>query len=132
MNKSSISPAIIQDLFDSARNAADKGQAQWFTPLDWGKALTLPLPTFRPAVVDLSCGNGQLLRAASHRNSKLLGCDIDPSLSTINSPLSTHFLQADITRFYDLLREIKWKADLFVLNPPWDLHWYREQLKGLG
>ena len=29
--KSGIAPAAVQELFQSARNAADKGQAQWFT-----------------------------------------------------------------------------------------------------
>lgn len=120
MLKSQIAPSIIQDVFESAANAADKGQAQWFTPIEWARILALPLARYRPAIVDLTCGNGQLLAGASAR-AKLLGCDIQRSAEwPKDNPL---FVQADITRFYSLLHAVKWKGDLFVLNPPWDLHW---------
>ncbi len=121
MQKSAIHPAILQPFFESARNAADKGQAQWFTPPEWGEVLSRPLNRYRPVLVDLSCGNGQLLAAASLR-SRRLGCDIQPSAD---------FVPADVTLFYPLLHTVGWQADCFVLNPPWDLHWYRERLEAL-
>ncbi len=129
MRKSSISPAVVQTLFDSASNAADKGQAQWFTPVEWARALALPLNGFRPVIADLTAGNGQLLAGAGKR-SDLLGCDLEPCAQ---SPATAkHFVPADITRFYQLLRAVNWQCDTFVLNPPWDLHWYRDRLAGLA
>lgn len=116
MNKNQIANSIIQDVFESAANAADKGQSQWFTPLEWAKILALPLARYRSAITDLTCGNGQLLAGASKR-AELLGCDIEKTTDGI--------VHADVTRFYTLLRAVKWKCDLFVLNAPWDLHWYK-------
>ncbi|HEV2327623.1 MAG TPA: hypothetical protein VGY56_02415 [Verrucomicrobiae bacterium] len=116
MHKNQIAPSVIQDVLESAANAAEKGQAQWHTPLPWAQILALPLVRYRTAIADLSCGNGQLLAGASKR-AELLGCDIEKTTDGI--------VQADITKFYSLLRAVNWKCDLFVLNPPWDLHWYK-------
>ncbi|MGN6556355.1 MAG: hypothetical protein ACTHLW_21800 [Verrucomicrobiota bacterium] len=121
MNKSNINPAIFQQMLESASNAADKGQAQYFTPVPWAQALSQPLPKLRPFILDLQCGNGQLLAGAAKRGSELLGCDIDPG--GFNS-LSA-FIPADVTRLYELMRAVDFHADLIVLNPPWDLHWHR-------
>ena len=131
---SAISPAAVQTLLDSASNAADKGQAQWFTPLEWARILSLPLNDYRPVIADLMCGNGSLLKgsagqtcrsagdAASQHRPILLGCDIDPTV--LNG--GPHAVSADVTKFYSKLRAVDWQCDTFVLNPPWDLHWYRE------
>jgi len=131
MLKSSIAPSAIQTLFDSAANAAVKGQAQWFTPVEWARVLSLPLNDYRPVITDLTCGNGHLLWGSRLKveSSKLalLGCDLDKP-ATCNPQLETHFVSADITRFYPLLCSVNWRADMFVLNPPWDLHWYRANL----
>ena len=138
MLKSSVSPLAVQTLFDSASNAAEKGQAQWFTPLEWARVLSLPLNDFRPIITDLTCGNGQLLAGAKAEGEKaiLLGCDIDPSGFSCHGghsgPNAVSAVNADITRFYPLLCSVNWKCDLFVLNPPWDLHWYRDCLSALA
>jgi hypothetical protein len=121
MQKSSIANNILQELLDSAANGGDKGQAQWFTPPDWAKVLSIPLCQYRPHVVDLTCGNGQLLAGASRR-SKLLGCELQPDVEMVARVTHT---TADITKLYPLLRAVGWKADVFALNPPWDMHWYR-------
>ncbi len=144
MQRSSIHPSIFQAFFDSASNAADKGQAQWFTPPEWGKVLSRPLARYRPVIVDLCCGDGRLLQSARVRGSQLLGCDIqgedrgskiedgkDRNPSSILHSLSS-FVQCDVTHFFTLLHAVKWEADCFVLNPPWDLHWYRERLSPLA
>jgi len=125
MNKSSVAASAVQTLFDSAANAANKGQAQWFTPVEWARVLSLPLNDYRPVITDLTCGNGQLLAGASQK-SVLLGCEIEPLHQ------NEHFVTGDITRFYSLLCSVNWKCDSFVLNPPWDLHWYREPLSKLA
>jgi len=135
MRKSSIAPSATQTLFDSAANAADKGQAQWFTPVEWARVLSLPLNKYRPVIADLTCGNGQLLAAATiqidAKPRSGLGCDLETP-SPMPQLLSTTFVTADVTRFYPLLCAVDWKCDSFVLNPPWDLHWYREPLSKLA
>ena len=132
MHKSSIAPSAIQTLFDSAANAASKGHAQWFTPVEWARVLSLPLNDYRPVITGLTCGNGQLLAGAvggpEKQKTALLGCDIDSS--ALNG--GPHTVSADVTRFYSLLCAVDWRADMFVLNPPWDLHWYREPLLKLA
>ena len=123
MQRTAINPENLQAHLESASNATAKGQAQYHTPAEWGQVLALPLPRFRPAIVDLTSGNGQLLAAvAGPSTTHQLGCDIEKFPATV---------QADVTKFYPVLREIKFKADLFALNPPWDLHWYRDALADL-
>ncbi|MEY2409179.1 MAG: hypothetical protein QOF48_1849 [Verrucomicrobiota bacterium] len=76
MNRSCISPEILQPYLDSATNAADKGQAQWFTPQAGGRLLARPLPQFRGTIVDLTCGRGDLLVAARNGTTEeTLGAD---------------------------------------------------------
>ena len=111
MQKSRINPAITQQLLESAPNAGVKGQAQYFTPREWAAVLALPLPKYRPMIVDFTAGNGDLLTGAA-QHSRLLACDID--------------------RFHPLLAEVGFTADLFVLNPPWALHWHRDRLTRLA
>jgi len=135
MRKSSIAPSAIQTLFDSAANAASKGQAQWFTPVEWARTLSLPLNDYRPVIADLTCGNGRLFAGAKsivrRDDVTQLGCDLETP-SPMPHPLAANFVSADITRFYPLLCAVDWKCDAFVLNPPWDLHWYREPLSRLA
>lgn len=126
MNKNKINANVLQELFDSASNAGAKGQAQYFTPADWAKVLSLPLNKHRPVVVDLTAGDGSLLRGArNYGGVKLLGCEIEPSEGS-------DFVTADITKFYPLLHAVNFAADCFVLNHPWDMHWYRDSLMKLA
>ena len=74
-----IAPESSQPFFESAANAAGKGQSQFYTPLDLGRELATPLPRCRPNLVDLNCGAGHLLQASAGRDTALLlGSDIDP------------------------------------------------------
>jgi len=123
-----IAPANLQAVLDSAANAVHKGQAAYFCPVAWAEALALPLPAYRPVVVDLTCGNGLLLAGASapgtyHR----LGCDIEDLPASDLRPL-TSFVQADVTLLARYLHKANWMADCFVLNFPFDHHWYRDRL----
>jgi len=130
--KTGIAPANLQQHLESAANAVVKGQAQFHTPPEWAAALALALPQYRPVLVDLTCGNGQLLAGTAAPSTKyLIGADIERP-STLDPRLSTHFVQADLTRFYSLLRIAGFEADCFVLNFPWDLHQYRDRLAGLA
>ena len=134
MQKTSINPQIFQPFLESAANAGQKGQSQFYTPLDWAKALAQPLPGYRPAVVDLNCGAGNLLQGAVRGStSHLLGCDIDPcgeGRGPLTIPISR--ITADVCKLPPLMRAVQFRADCFVLNPPWSLHWYRSTLADLA
>jgi hypothetical protein len=132
MNCHSLQLDLLQPLFESATNAAQKGQAQYFTPVNFAKEIAVHLPESRKTVCDLTCGNGSLLTGTANESTRhLLGCDIE-KLAIKNSRFATTNFQADLTLLYPLLKEIEWRCDLFALNPPWDLHWHRERLKALA
>jgi hypothetical protein len=124
MQRNNINPAIFQPFLESAANAGDKGEAQFLTPLEWGRTLSLPLPRFRPVIIDLSCGAGHLLQAAARESTNhLLGCDIDPCPlvndkgQPADTPTVTRIV-ADVTKLYGLICKVDFNADCFVLNPP--------------
>ena len=135
--KTNINPAILQPMLESSPNAAEKGQSQFFTPLAFARELATVLPGHRPAVVDLNCGAGALLQASALKNTEvLLGADIDPcrglKVEGCDQPRIVSRITHDLTRLYPLLKEVSFTADLFVLNPPWRLWWYRDRLKDLA
>src|SRR6266446_10794759 len=134
MQKTSINPEILQPMFEAAANAADKGQSQFFTPLDFGRPLAAVLPKHRPTVVDLNCGAGHLLQASAlPKTVRLLGADIDPCRGKgLDGGLPLNRITNDVTQLYGWLKEIGFAADLFVLNPPWRLFFYRERLAALA
>lgn len=128
MRKTQINPGILQDFFESASNAAGKGQAQFFTPPDWAAVLAIPLPRYRPVLIDPHCGAGHLLQGAARGSTDyLLGCDIDPC--PLAAPVKR--VTADANKLFRLMRQVDFRADCWVLNPPWDLHQYREPLLAL-
>jgi len=88
MQQTRINPLINQELLESAPNAAAKGHAQYFTSVLWLEILALPLPRYRPVIVDLTCGNRQLLKGVGGPDSIKLGCDIDPGASIPGGGLS--------------------------------------------
>ena len=145
MQKISINPEILQPLFEAAANAADKGQSQFFTPLAFGRQCATALPArLRPAIVDLNCGAGHLLHAsalAGGQTTLLLGADIDPSprggpqlteLTKLTQLTPLNRIACDITVLYPLLAELGFRADLHVLNPPYQLQFYRDRLAPLA
>lgn len=145
-----INPAIMQQFLESATNAAQKGQAQFLTPPKLAEFLARPLPPVRPVITDLNAGPGNLLRAAANLTThNLLACDIDPSCAGkcrsyhIDVPptrwdpaykhsIESRFIPHDVTLVATMLEEIKFTTDLWVLNPPWDLHWHRDRLSYLA
>lgn len=142
MLKTAINSKCLQQVLDSATNAAQKGQAQYFTPLDWAKALGQGLPNYRPCVVDFTCGHGHLLAGtAGQSTTHLLGCDIDPTTSDSSSErelapsaplINSRRVTADITKFFPLLRSVKWQFDVGAFNPPFDHHQYRDRVAMLA
>jgi len=154
MQKTNIAPEILQPFFESAANAAEKGQSQFFTPVEFAAILAAGLPKTRPALVDLNCGIGNLLQAsATPETIWLFGADIDPCRiqspkPKVQSPksdfrpetlderlkpaLPVKRITCDATKLYPLLHDVSFLADLFVLNPPWRLYWYRDRLAALA
>ena len=129
--RTAINPEIIQELLDSTRNAADRGQSQFFTPPALAALLGAAFPKYRETVVDLTCGNGQLLAGVANQGTAcLLGADIDPCRSA--DGVHVQRITRDLTHFYPLLVETRFTADLFALNPPWGMEWHRDRLKELA
>lgn len=134
---SGIAATNLQEMLESAKNAGDKGQSQFFTPRDFGRMVSIPLPRLRPVICDLNCGAGHLLLSSVAEKAPwttdLLGCDIDNVKSAKGQfdKVGLTRIVADLTKLYPLLAEVRWQCDLFVLNPPWDLHWYRDRLRDL-
>ncbi len=148
MQRTQINPEILQAMLESASNAADKGQSQWFTPFAFGQKCAQALPVNRPHILDFNCGAGHLLQASANKTTlELLGADIDPCrsaklkvqnaesknspLSTLNSPLPINRITHDATLLAPMLQEVNGAADLLVLNPPWRLFWHRSRLQHL-
>lgn len=123
--RSSLAGDNLQEVLDSASNAASKGAAQWSTP----PLLAARLATFfgqrLPVICDLTCGPGSLLYGCSGLDTDyLLGLDIDArSLRKPKESVGITRIVAPLLDAYPLLVEVDFRAELFVLNPPWDLHW---------
>jgi hypothetical protein len=150
---SGIRASSVQAMLESASNAADKGQSQFETPVEAGKALCQLLPRWRQTIVDLTCGSGNLLYAAEvpkvkpekgafiyradgtmgDHTDNLLGCDID-DCSGMKAAGRRHITRvvADVTKFSQLLDEVQWRCDLSLWNPPFGLHFYKENLSYLA
>jgi predicted RNA methylase len=135
MLKTQINPANLQEHLESGANALQKGQAQYLTPVAWAQALAKALPNYRPCVTDLTCGSGTLLAGVAGASTDyLLGCDIE-DISNLQSPIGNGklaFVNADVTKFFALLHRVRWQCDLAVLNPPWDIHQYRDRVAMLA
>jgi hypothetical protein len=132
---SGIPANCVQEVMESASNASNKGISQFYTPRAFAEILAKALPAERKTICDLNCGRGDLLFASANRSTKeLLGVDIDnvKSSKLDSDRVGLTRVIADITLLYPLLHEIQWQCDLFVLNPPFDLHWYRDRLADLA
>jgi hypothetical protein len=135
MQKTNITPGILQPFFESAANAAEKGQSQFFTSLDLGRKLAVPLARSRPVIVDLNCGAGHLLQASACTDTAtLLGSDIDRcrGQSVEGATLALNRITCDASLLHGWLNEVGFQADCFVLNPPWRLFLYRARLAALA
>ena len=139
MQRTNIPAAISQEVLDSAPNAAQKGLSQFFTSQPLATRLADALPDHRPVLVDLNCGQGDLLQASARAATTkwLLGSDIHNARKVGGGEARGHnalinFTQLDLTVLYPLLVELDWTADCFVLNPPWRLFWHRARLAALA
>ncbi len=133
----------LQTILEASSNPLAKSRplAQYYTPPSVANELAKALPAYRPVLVDLTCGPGQLLQGCANNTTRtLIGCDIATKAKGSRLNAETPELEtsafsiqhSDLTLFYPLLAAIDWQADLFVLNPPWDLHWHKERLSLLA
>lgn len=126
-HRSDIDTAGLQDFLDSASNAADLGKRQYFTPASHAAAFASMLPACRHAVVDFTAGDGSLLAGSAINDSThRLAIEIDPSVASVGA------IVGDITRIFPLMVDIDWRADCFVLNPPFSLAWHTKNLHALS
>ncbi len=142
--KSAIHPAALDLMLGSAGNAVQKGQSQYSAPVELATAIAQQLPNYRPVIVDLSCGPGNLLAGCGNKSTEyLLGLDVDPGGARLSRalanqgsaephPTKRQFMQADLTLLYEPMRQIDFRADCFALNPPWSLNWHAQRLEGLA
>lgn len=125
----SINPGNIQHFADSAKNAIQLGQRQFFTPPDFAEALCSVFQSSRATIAsDLMAGNLALLKAAKRPHA--CGIDVDERITTL--PTRSAVFQADVTRFYPLAHQARLKHDLLLLNPPFSLQWWLSRLAPLA
>ena len=136
-SRQTLRPDDLQDVLDSAGNAARKGTQQFLTPPALARAIVLPLPRHRAIAADFTCGTGELLRGMDART--CLGVDIDSRVvnaaSTMPHSGSTQSWQtqtADFTLLYDLLADADCRFDLLALNPPFSLTWETKRFAALA
>ncbi len=128
-----IGNSNLQEFLDSAANAADYGQRQFYTPPGIADALFRPLPALaKELVTDLHFGSGALARASGAKIA--LGLDID---SRVTGELETpenaewHVAPADLTQWYGVAHEAGLQFPYLAINPPFSLRWYSDRLTGL-
>jgi predicted RNA methylase len=128
----------LQDVLDSAGNAARTGLQQFLTPERLAAALAIPLPKAREVAVDFTAGNGALLRNMGAR--QCLGVDLDAkAIGTAAETLHPDGLAqswatatADFTKLFGLLADVDCKFDLIGLNPPFSMQWDKSRFNALA
>ena len=134
--------ANLQEFLDSAANAAEYGQRQFYTAPAIAASLFRPLPALRKHVIaDLHFGNGAL--AAASGASLALGIDIDARVKSLRPPTPAADIksdqkstawkveQADLTRWYGVAAEAGLQFPFITINPPFSLRWYSDRLSAL-
>ena len=125
--------ANLQEFLDSAANAAEFGQRQFYTPPSIAAALFRPLPALRKhCICDLHFGDGSLAKASG--STLALGLDIDARVKNELKPptdAAWHVEQADLTRFYGIAAEAGLQFPFITINPPFSLRWYSDRLTAL-
>lgn len=134
---SGIDATCVEEVLGSAENAAQKGQSQFQTPIEFAKVISPLLPPTRDTIVDLTAGAGQLLAGLTVSDtSHLLAVEIQKMNNAkldrpAYDPVHWGRITGDATLVFPLLVSAGFRADLFALNPPYDVHMYRERLVSL-
>jgi len=130
-----IQNANLGTFLDSATNAMDQGQQQFFTPLSLAAALTVPLAAGHTWAFDPNCGSGNLLSGTGLSDG--YGLDIDHRApkshrGTGDAVTRLHVHQADITKWYPIASEVSFRVDLATVNPPFSLRWHADRFAPLA
>ncbi len=130
---STINPANLQEMLDSATNAAELGQQQYYTPANLCAALRSALPGIHcELLADLHFGSGNIARAIPETTA--LGLDIDARTETLHAPKGSkwHLTRADLTHWYPIAKEADLRLPFIAINPPFSLKWHTERLSQLS
>ncbi len=128
----SIQNANLQLFLDSATNALDQGQQQFYTPANVAASLMRPLPGMRKELVfDPHFGCGSL--ALGSQAKRAIGLDIDDRVRDLASPEDAEWSlhHADFTLWYPVAHEVGFTAPFLVMNPPFSLQWHADRLAPL-
>lgn len=126
----------LQEFLDSAANAVEKGQQQFYTPVNLATSLCRPLPAMRShGILDFCFGNGSL--AAGSGAATAYGIDIDARVKTQARPpkdseAKWHTLAADFTRWFPIASEVSFKVPYILCNPPFSLKWHASRFAALA
>ena len=120
----------LQEILDSATNAAELGTSSFYTPPGHAEMFTIPLAKFHGACLDFEMGAGNLLRPLTGQLK--LGVDLDERTRKPNGAEGVwQTACADVTKLYPLWRDVDFAADTITINPPFSLRWHSERLRGL-
>lgn len=121
-------------MLDSAPNASELGQRQYFTPPALAHALGTAMEK-SGCILDISIGDGSLTYAGSIESTKqIYGIDIDPrSVRACNKlEVPANVATANLTHWHSIASELNMKFPKVVCNPPFSLKWPCAHLKGLA
>ncbi len=115
----------LQEFLDSAANAADYGQRQFFTPPNLAAALCRPLAAgHKEIVMDLHFGSGALAFAAASRQA--IGLDIDVRVKKLDSSHQKPEARQDGTADSSASPSGLWPLDSGISRPSGS-EWHVEQ-----
>lgn len=128
----SIQNRNLQLFLDSAPNALDQGQQQFYTPANVATSLMRPLPGMRKELIfDPNFGCGALALGTGAK--RAIGLDIDDRIKDLASPQDADWFlnHADFTLWYPIACEVGFTVPFITLNPPFSLHWHKDRLSAL-
>lgn len=124
---SNLSSDNLDAVLKASKNGLKKGSQQYWTPLPYAELLMLPLTRCRPAIADLQCGAGNLLKVAMNAETRtIMGSDIDPRCIVpqgIHGDSRKHRGVGSCVEMFDILNEAQVRFDLSLWNPPFSLKW---------
>ena len=126
-------------MLESASNAGAKGLGAFETPVELAGILRALLPKYIEVITDFCAGHGNLaVGCADGTTTNLLLVDIQrlqtikPENRPVYQTLDASRAVGDITKFFPLLKSVDWRGDCFVNNPPFNMHWSKDNLAELA
>ena len=113
-----------------SKNSRQKGLQQYFTPKLVGELVRNVLEFESGVVFDPTAGCGNLLLPMVERKGFALGIELDKSNIPDPPDERMRIANANIVELYPFLKQIDFKADCVVMNPPFNLFWKSPELTG--